>query len=360
MNSRRAALFASVPATLGITVWLLRGEVPKAILPAPAGPAARRAPEGVPPSPRVTGRPELRPTAQPPPVAEVPPETSMPFARLMARTRDESRALYEAEEAAVGACMRSRGFEYEPNAFVGNEELEPPLSRYKPGDRDVAAAIGYGIAEDAGYGEVPIPMDVNEARVEKMAAPEREAWREALRGKDRPPPDLTRPNEDPDLVIMSIPSGPTVTWDRTSCLTQGIREVYGDDHAHMRAMLETNMAVNEVITRVENEPDYVAGIERWRQCMNQRGLSYPSPGAAAAQLQREFSEGKIDREALREKEITIATADADCFAQVGLAEVQRLVQSRMEQEVLANRGSSLSAYQRILTSALERAYPSPK
>jgi hypothetical protein len=298
--------------------------------------------------------------AQPPPAAGVPPENAMPFARLLARTRDESRALYEAEEAAVAACMRSRGFEYEPNPFVDNEELEQPLSRYKPGDRDVAAAIGYGVAEDAGYEEVPIPMDVNEARVEKMAVTEREAWREALRGKDRPPPDLTRPNEDPDLVVMSIPSGPTVTWDRTSCLTQGIRAVYGDDEAHMRAMLETNMAVNEVITRVGKEADYVAGIERWRQCMSQRGMSYAGPGAAAVLLQREFSEGKIDREALREKEIAIATADAECFARAGLAEVQGSVQSRVEQEVLASRGSSLSAYHRILTSAVERALPPPR
>ena len=341
-------------ALLGFTLWLSqRGDAPAGPAQSPASSSPSRSSERV-------GRasPSEAPAAHVP--SPPPPEwptSEAPFARILSRTLAERRALYEAEEAAVVRCMAERGFEYEPNQYNDDAEVDALFPRYQVGNVDIARTIGYGIAENTDVGEVAVQSDPNAARLQDMPSERRDAWFAALRGKDRPPPSLTGERPDPDVGVVSIPSGPAVAWDRNSCLTKAQRELYGSDDEYMRATLETNMAVNEVLQRTETDPEYLAGLERWKQCMSQSGYNYPRPGDAAMDLGRELREDGMALEDLRTKEIAIATADARCVVQAGLNDLRRSVQQRVERDVLARYGDSLTAYERLVKRALRHARP---
>lgn len=348
MRIGRFALPALV--LLGLMLWLSRRDsAPSASAPDPVSRSPGESPEQIGGPPSFEAPPEHRPGA-------ASPASARPFARILSRSLAERRALYEAEEAAVVECMAGRSFEYEPNQYV-DDATHGGFTRYQVGDVDVAGAIGYGLAENVDVGEISVQSDANAARIQGMVPGRRGAWLEALRGKDRPPPDPSGQPPDPELGVVSIPGGPSVAWDRTSCLTKAQREVYGSDDEFMRLTLETNMAVNEVHRLTENDPDYLSGVERWRKCMNQRGYDYARPGAAAVDLGRALQDGQIALEELRAKEIATATADAECFLQTGLVDLRRTVQLRVEQAVMARYGATLAAYERMMTYALKQARP---
>jgi hypothetical protein len=255
--------------------------------------------------------------------------------------------------------MAQRGFTYEPKQYVDDADRRAATLDYQVGDLDVAAAVGYGIAEHADVGATVAQADANVSRIQDMAPAQRAAWFEALHGKDRPPPDREHPSSDPDVGFVSIPSGPAMSWDRNSCLTRALRELYGADDDYKRALLETNMAFNEVYRLVDADPEQVAGVARWRQCMIGRGHDYPAPGEAAAELGRALHEGRISRDDLRSREIAIATADAECFASTGLGELRAALQQRFEREVQARYAEALASYERMVQRALREAHRSP-
>jgi len=346
MKNARLALSALL--LLGLALWLgQRGPGPIARAPDLGGSAPSGAVDQAGP------RPALDVAAEPR-SAKVSRAVLPGFSRRLSRSLAERRALYAAEEAAVASCMSARGFEYEANQYV-DDSAHSMFTQYQVGNVDVAGAIGYGVAENVDVGEISVQSDANAGTVQRMAPGRRAAWLEALRGKDRPPPDPSGQTSDPELGVVSIPGGPSVAWDRTSCLTKAQREVYGSDDEFMRLTLETNMAVNEVHRLTEGDRDYLAAVERWRTCMSQRGYDYPRPGAAAVDLGRELHAGKISLEELRPKEIAIATADAECFGQTGLVEVRATVQQRVEQDLAARYGDTLAAYEQMMTNALHHA-----
>ena len=356
------ACAALLALALGACAWMLRDEHHRAnrrLVPvARVGEAADVVVPATLPTKLGKSGPPTLPTASAPsvPPAKAPRQAPKPpFAHILRQTRAEKHLLYDAEEIAVAACMRSRGFEYTPTPYLDDSDLAAPFSRPESGDIEAASYRGYGIADGIETGDVPLPPSANQPQIERMTSERRQHWQDALRGKDHASPSPQEVTEDPSRGVVSVPSGPTITWDRNSCLTVAQRQLYGDDHKYMRLSLQTNLATNQVRRRAKSDEEYLAGVERWRECMARHGLSYARPGSAADELSREYHEGKLNLAGLRQREVDVATADAACFETVGLAEIRESAQSRAEQQVGKELEQVLDDYRQMKLEALQRA-----
>lgn len=352
--TRRAPLLRGVLIILAVTAaWML--------WPPSSPPARDRQVASPASSPPVRGAPA--PTARP--VRDVPgeapgssagrPAASEEPARLFARlelSSEEDRLLWDAEEAAVAACMRERGFEYTPNPSGGGDApagAEPAGPR--PGDVSAARARGFGIAASIEAAPTPAP-DVNRARVEAMAPDARRAWLEALSG---PPIEPTGPADRPGLGTVSIPGGPMVQWDRGACLAHAERSLHGDDLRHTEQVTMINFLREQIALTAREDPEYRAGVERWRGCMGARGWPYPEPGAAAHALAEEYESGGLTLDGLRQREIAVATAEASCHQEAGLAAIHERARARAEAKVEREHRALLESYVAAQADALARA-----
>jgi hypothetical protein len=278
-----------------------------------------------------------------------------PLTAGLRQSKAQKKVLYEAEEAAVATCMKQRGFEYQPNPYVDDSEVTQPGVRTELGDIAGATASGYGVSDAAEIGQVPLTYDANHERVEQMSETQRRAWEQALRGQDRPPPDPSHPDSDPSVGYVAVPSGPAMTWDRSSCFTVAQKAVYGDNETYLRLTLSINVAMNEVQNMVNRNPDVTAGLDKWRTCMRERGYSYERPGAAAGALSKQYWRGELPLETLRTRESEVAVADATCYQEAGLTALTSAAQDAAEKAVAEQQSALLDAYRAMAAHSVERA-----
>lgn len=300
-------------------------------------------------------RPPAWRTERPPALASAPPRfaAGSPLRDAMASAEKHRRVLFAAEEAAVARCMRARGFEYQPIPFP--DEARAQAARPRVGEPDFARTSGYGLSEAIARGDVRATEDdPNRERVEAMPPDRRRAWEEALRGADRPPPD-PKHLESSGLAFIAIPLGPAMAWDPNSCLSTAQRTVYGDDREWKRLTLTMNTLMNVSAADARNDPQVVEALDRWRGCMRERGLSYDAPGAAAGELSAAYHAGKMTMEALRSREIEVASADAECHARAGLGDVVAQAQARAEQRFASQNEELVTEYMAVNEQAVERA-----
>lgn len=351
--SRRAPLLAGVLVLAALAGWMLW---PRSS-PAPGRDREVSSPEASPPArdapPRVAGPVREPAGAAPDPGANGSAASEVP-ARLFARLKlsaEEDRLLWEAEEAAVAACMRERGFEYAPNPFGGDDPGGAEPAAPRPGDLAAARARGFGIA--ASIEAVPAPApDVNRPRVEAMEPAAQRAWLEALAGR---PIEPTGPADRPGLGTVSIPGGPMVQWDRGACLAHAERSLHGDDLRHTEQVTMINFLREQVALTAREDAEVRAGVERWRGCMGARGWSYPEPGAAAHALAEEYEAGRLTLDGLREREIAVATAEASCHQEAGLAALHERARARAEAKLEREHRALLESYVAAQADALARA-----
>jgi hypothetical protein len=267
--------------------------------------------------------------------------------------REEERLLHNANESAIAACMRGRGFEYLATPFA-SEEPHPDAGGIvgrNPGDVDGARAHGYGIAEGIAAGETPVP-DANKEPLDKMEPSTKRAWLEALEGL---PLEPTGPATRPGIGTVQIPGGPMYQWDRGSCLAQARRGLYGDDLKHAEMIMMLNEMRTEAAESAWVDPSFRAAVERWRDCMSKRGFTHSEPQAAANELADAFQEGRLTLEALRTREIEVATADAICYTQNELEASYKAARARSEAKIEERHRGALEAVVALQGEALERA-----
>jgi hypothetical protein len=302
-------------------------------------------------------------------------------------TDTQSQSLYEAEEALVQTCMNERGFEYITNSFDAKTEQEKRESEYalpKPGDIEAARARGYGIAESIEMGVPPntdskesvnsdneieakntdktnSQVDPNGELLANMSPEQQQAWNEAFFG--RMDNDIVESSDvEGSIITVELPSGGKVLWDSNSCLSNAQREIYDSSVKQMENQIATQALVNNIATTASQDAEYQGALEQWRSCMLSHDLSYQNPGEAATALQREYSEGRLDIEALQKKEIHYASIEAACFQQYSVGDIYKTAEHRAETKIRETEADQIDYLRAELQNALimaERYAPHP-
>jgi hypothetical protein len=336
-------------------------------------------------------RPELE--AEPEPVTELDREEQVsvqnndrgPLKELIP-TDAQSQLFYEAEEALVQTCMNERGFEYIPNnpnvTKTEREKLEPIPP--KPGDIQAAQTRGYGIAEsielDVSYNEdskegvnsgkeikakddkTDPEADPNSELLKNLSPEQQQAWNEAFFG--RMEDEVESPDVEGSIMTIELPSlGGKIHWDSNSCLSNARREIYGSSMNQMESLVATQELVNQIATAASQDAEYQSALDQWRSCMLSHDLSYQNPGEAAAALYDEYSEGKLDIDALQKKEIHYAGIEAACSRQYSLGDVYKTAEQRAEAKIRETEADQINdlyvEFQNALIMA-ERYAPHPE
>lgn len=274
-----------------------------------------------------------------------------PLQELIA-TEEQSRALYEAEEKAVARCMNERGFEYIENTYLSNEELDPWGAEVARGDVEVASELGYGISATMDTEDLPLPHDANQDLHSSLDETAQTAWNEAFAGKA---PNLSRALLESTWVNVEVPGVGMVTWDTESCLAAARRAVYGDDIAQVQREVLEMQLLEKVDALIEEDESYQSALQDWRDCMAGAGLTYRYPGEPGDGLRQQFQQGAIDRAALVEREIQLATQDAQCFQTAGLAAARLEAERRADAAVREKYGEDIEGLALSQSAAIQRA-----
>lgn len=264
---------------------------------------------------------------------------------------EDSQAQQRRVEEAVAECMAEEGFEYTP--------VEPMDSGPVPGEGDVPAWDTLEFAKTYGYGATTGDdlwgggeewVDPNQDYVEAMSESEQQAYWTALYG------EMVEDPEDPEVEVQSP------DWTEQGCTGAASHEVSSatrvwEDPGVQEAMDEMT---REYETLADDE-DVRAATEEWAACLGEAGYDFASPQDAQNSIFEEYNtvmgfsaeppaEGEAPPEpdqaaldALREKEIALATADRTCQEETGFARAQQAAQVAMEKRLWEKYGEQLEA-----------------
>ncbi len=281
-------------------------------------------------------------------------EPVAPLTALVEGDQQTNRALYEAEELMVASCMTARGFDYVTTPF--SDETEQTEPDWLGSDRVTSASrSGYGIVDTIERNSGPRPFDANEQHLQSLTPAARASWEEALQGPERPPPDLNRPNADPEVTVLSLPSGISMSWNNRSCLTLGRRTLYGDELEYTRVELEMASLRQKAHALALTDDSYLVALERWQSCMQGQGMNYERPQDPSPALLQAYRDGKYDLEQLRLAEVDAATADANCSQTTGLTDAFLAARARREQELSEGNAALVEQFETLRRAALELA-----
>lgn len=325
------------------------------------------------------------------------PQAEFPVDKLLvevtgrASLDDWYRLEHERFEELVAECMRAAGFEYVPEPWLPEtEEVELTPER--------AASVGYGIVIDPGEAEVP--PSPNDAYVDSLDDESLARYMEALEGPADPEDhedegmeldlgeegmelDLEELDEDGDGVVDlggldeeeldglepgddAVLEGLDDDLEAGGCQGEAITALLADplpyddpEHSEVVASIE-----DLTFTALEHE-DVLAAQEAWAACMAEGG--YPElegPESAvdivwdavdAAWEEAPEDAEELDAatvEELAALEVAVATADAACREQAGLAAAERAARESVETEFLAENRDAVVAYFEALRDAL--------
>jgi hypothetical protein len=135
----------------------------------------------------------------------------------------------------------------------------------------------------------------------------------------------------------------TLAWDRRSCSARATRELHGDDIAHSAFEPERAALERELEGAVDEDTEYAAARERWRGCMQSGGFDYARPGEPEEKLRDELTAGSLSAEQQREREVHVASADAQCYRRAGLAAAHTVANARLEPAIADKHRDQLAA-----------------
>jgi hypothetical protein len=268
------------------------------------------------------------------------------------RSPDEDYVLRTVQEQLVADCMRRRGFTYLRNAFGDDTGAAPPRAG-GPGDIDAARTEGYGIVRAIRDHATAKPRsERNTAALASMTVEQRGAFLEALQG---PAILASDPSVRSMVDSVPLPGGGRAYWYRDSCLAEARRALYGTDYEHNELGYAQAFLERDVHGKVASDPEYQASLDAWRTCMRDRGFDDELPGAAENRLASAYHQGKLSLDELRAQEVSTATADAECYAQSGVASARRAAEARAEAQIIEDSGEQIAAMKRARDEALQRA-----
>lgn len=248
---------------------------------------------------------------------------------------DESTGLWEAEEAAVRACMSDRGHRYESG--------EP-----KDGRREAAAnpyaLLRPGWAESDGYGMTAELLaqsssDPNKARLDGLTAKERSAWTLALLG------------DEERHRVLKLDDGTKITYDPESCVSVGQAAVYGDDWPELYH--PTEAVSNAIIKATWKTAAFRKAEAEWASCMREQKYRHTSLRDPREEVQKLLTGERAAQEA-GERELKIATADLECQLKTDLHEKVARAQEPVQRRYQGENSAELDRYDRAKQAALQR------
>ncbi|GAB3441923.1 hypothetical protein [Actinophytocola sediminis] len=206
-------------------------------------------------------------------------------------------SLERAEELLVDRCMDAKGWAY---------PAQPPPMPQTYEERLLGLAdrrrVGYGLAET----EKPAPPADRYLR--QLTPTDQADFNRALLGDAR------------ERKAIALPEVGEVSFPGDGCVFEGRTRLFPGILTWARVAHLPEALHNRLVDEVGTTPAYADAMREWRGCMVRRGHHYQLPEDAKDAVSARYqAEGPSDR--LREHEIAVAVADAECADQVRLPQI---------------------------------------
>ncbi|MEV8097683.1 hypothetical protein [Kitasatospora sp. NPDC085879] len=235
---------------------------------------------------------------------------ALPLEAYMLNYADEL-VIERAEHRLTAECMRKLGFTYQPPA-VGTTPQESSNDsnmprRYGISDLELSAKYGYH------------PQSAVDPHPDRSVVPISPAERAALLGTGAP----------------GKSSGGCIAESR-----QKLQISYGTKASELsKTSLDTSLETNEV----------KSAMQRWSDCMKNRGYSYTDVYAPLAQFNSSANQG------VNQAEIQTTTADIECKSQVRLIEVWFATETVIQQRLIEQNQLVLAKEQETIAQEIRNS-----
>lgn len=269
-------------------------------------------------------------------------EPTGPFDGLTVEPASVSARLQAADDQLTADCMKQRSFGYHVAAPPVPLDAEATTGVYDLISAPVAAAQGYGIADNALSRQA---ADAIGATVDAAAG--QPAYLAALTGTAQ------------HQVTLKLIGGSTVSYDADGCVTTALTKLYGADWNQVSFDLEGLSA--QIEQAVRTSPAWTGAIARWSSCMSTRyRVKYADPQAARGDVSSVATAAIKDvspavaaerLKSVRAGEVRLAQQDAACQQAVGLSAVAQTVQNQAQASDEQRYDAELKAYAADFTHA---------
>ena len=256
-----------------------------------------------------------------------------PFSGLTDQSPAESARLQQAQNMLIAACMHGRFYYFRvphpptPHGPAGNT--------YGLISPSAASRQGYGILHN-----FVVNKEDDLIGVQAQPDADRPGFESALTG--------TRAS----ATTLSLPGGGRIAYNANGCVTIAINELYTP--TWNKTYYTVNALALHIVSGVEASGTWKKAARIWSRCVKQHyGRTFADPAAAAgavnstatAQLANLSGDKLANRIAyLREGEVRLATTDALCQVQAGLAGAAARSQRIIEQPLEKKYAQDLKVY----------------
>jgi len=252
-------------------------------------------------------------------------------------------ALARAEDALVGRCMRSHGFEWRDTGDDASSDI-PDCRDAARDDVVRARAVGFGLFDLFGALTEPgMERDGPQTRYERALMPEQRARLErALVG---------RPGTLAEIVLTG---GERIGLHTDGCYAKARRKLYGTFKGFVAATQESQSLAVAIERDAVADLRYERAVGSWRQCMGRRKYAYASPTDAEVSVATRYQlEGRTDH--MRALEIRTAIDTARCSHAADLRGTMAALRVEHASLLSTEQRQLLTKIARITASALRRA-----
>ncbi|WP_152990695.1 hypothetical protein [Sphaerimonospora mesophila] len=248
---------------------------------------------------------------------------------------------HAAVETLVQRCMAQKGFTYvkEPTP---TEDVAPTLNQDPYGvTAEKAKRSGYNAAETLSDS----PGETDRSGVTKLSSIEQKNWGEAYFGPDNAPE-----------ITATIPGYGEVGTPSEGCLSQAREEIYGPLKEWIKLDFLAGNLPLEARWKASADPEMKSINSAWSSCMAGKGYSgFKDPSQARIKAQEFHQRLGIGSDEARSKEVSLATADAECETATDYAPHRIKIEDKYYAQVLEARSADVTAIKEMNQRALSRA-----
>jgi len=283
-------------------------------------------------------------------------------------SKDQTRVLYNATEALIKQCMNQRGFTYETRDYSDLMRLDVSINPAVQGNLTEASVRGYGLAEyftledrdndplesndESESMLFPSELfDPNAAHTRKLSTTDQHAWGAALHGEVTEDSDFSNGSN----IHVENQGSNSESLQNNSCIAVAERKLHGSNKKARENLIAKEALQTEVIAMTDSDIEFQTALDQWKNCMAGYGLEFERPGDAEQMLYRNYVDGTIDMDTLRQREREIAKIDAACYSQHRVAEAFDEAMRRSEAILMEMHSNQVEGLRQSLQAALKRA-----